>query len=138
MYMKVSRIDKKREAIKRMEVLDIYGPTINQFEFDGIVNCSEPPLGANYWLDDEQKKIVREFEEEHNALVYFAIKAYTKFGIMDAFLFVSDYPEEWVLDNNDIKNGYAYAYVYNYDAPECSEIGMIGIKPVFGGLVRTS
>ena len=136
--MKVSRIEKKMEAIKRMEVLDIYGPTINQFENEGVLSYSEPPLGTNYWLDDEQRKIVREFEEEHHALVYFALRSYTKIGIMDSFLFVSDYPEEWVLDNNDIKNGYAYAYVYNYDVPEYSEIGMIGIEPRFGGLVRIS
>lgn len=136
--MKVSRIEKKNEAIKRMEVLDIYGPTIEQFENEGLLSYSEPPLGTNYWLDDEQKKIVRDFEEEHNALVYFVIRSYTNIGVIDSFLFVSDYQEEWVLDNNDIKNGYAYAYVYNYNVPEYSEIGMIGIKSIFGGLVRTS
>ena len=136
--MNVSRIEKKMEAIKRMEVLDIYSETIRQFEKDGLISYSEPPLGTNYWLTEEQRKIVREFEEEHNALVYFAIRSYTEFGTLDSFLFVSKYEDEWVLDNNDIRNGYAYAYVYNYDIPEYSEIGLIGMQPRFGGLVRIS
>ena len=136
--MSVSRIEKKNEAIKRMEMLDIYSETIRQFEREGLISYSEPPLGGNYWLTEEQRKIVRDFEEEHNALVYFAIRSYTNFGTLDSFLFVSKYEDEWKLDNNDIKNGYAYAYVYNHDIPEYSEIGCIGIQPRFGGLVRIS
>lgn len=136
--MEVSRIEKKKEAIKRMEVLDIYSETIRQFEEEGLVSYSEPPLGTNYWLTEEQRKIVRDFEEEHNALVYFGIRSYTEFGTLDSFLFVSKYENEWKLDNNDIKHGYAYAYVYNYDVPEYSEIGMIGVQPRLGGLVRIS
>lgn len=136
--MEVSRIEKKNEAIKRMEVLDIYSETIRQFEKEGLVSYSEPPLGTNYWLTEEQRKIVRDFEEEYNALVYFAIRSYTSFGTLDSFLFVSQYKDEWALDNNDIREGYAYAYVYNYDVPEYSEIGLIGVQPRCGGLVRIS
>lgn len=134
--MKVSRVDKKQEAIKRMEVLDIYSEAIRQFEKDCLINCSEPPFGANYWLTDEQMKIVREFEEEYNALVYFGIRSYTEFGTLDSFLYVSDYEGEWKMDNRDLKDGYVYAYVYNHDCPEYSEIGLIKVQPRFGGLVR--
>lgn len=136
--MKVSMETKKQEAIKRMKALDIYSETINQFKKDGLVSYSEPPIGTNYWLTDKQKEIVREFEEGYNALVYFVVRAYTEFGVLDAFLYVSDHEDEWVLDRNDIKDGYAYAYVYNHDVPEYSEIGLIGVSSVFGGLVRTS
>lgn len=136
--MNVSRIEKKREAIKRMEVLDVYSETIRQFEKEGLVSYSEPPLGTNFWLTEEQRQIVRDFEEQYNALVYFATRSYTEFGTLDSFLYVSDYEDEWVLDNNDIKNGYAYAYVYNHDVPEYSEIGLIGVQPRLGGLVRIS
>jgi hypothetical protein len=136
--MKVSMENKKREAIKRMEVLDIYAETILQFEEENLVSYSEPPLGANYWLTDEQKEIVKKFEEEYNALVYFVIRSYTEFGTLDSFLYISDHEDEWILDNNDIREGYAYSYVHNYDVPEYSEIGLIGIQPRFGGLVRIS
>lgn len=134
--MNATRLEKKQEAIKRMEVLDVYSEAIRQFEEEGLINCSEPPFGANYWLNDEQKKVVREFQEEYNALVYFAVTTYTEFGKLDAFLYVSDYPDEWASDNRDLKDGYLYAYVYNHDCPEYSEIGLIKVQPRFGGLVR--
>lgn len=134
--MNVSRLDKKKEAIRRMEILDIYSETIRQFEMEGLVSCSEPHLGANYWLTDEQKKIVRDFQEEYNALVYFATTSYTEFGILDSFLYVSDYKDEWKSDVEDLKDGYVYAYVYNHNVPEYSEIGLIRVQPRFGGLVR--
>lgn len=127
---------KKEEAIKRMKALGIYSETIRQFKNEDLVSYSEPPLGANYWLDDEQKKVVKEFEEEYNALVYFVIRSYTQFGKLDTMLYVSDHKEEWEMDREDIKCGYAYAYVYNYDIPEYSEIGSVAVQNRFGGLVR--
>lgn len=134
--MNVSRANKKKEAIRRMEILDIYSETIRQFEKEGLISYSEPPMGANYWLTDEQRKIVREFEQEYNALVYFATTSYTNFGKLDSFLYVSDYEEEWKDDVEDLKDGYLYAYVYNHDIPEFSEIGSIRVQPMCGGLIR--
>ena len=133
--MNVSREIKKEEAIKRMQALGIFSQTIRQFKSD-MVSYSEPPIGANYWLNDEQKAIVQKFEEEYNALVYFGIRSYTEFGTLDAFLYVSDHQDEWEYDNEDIKDGYAYAYVHNYDIPEFSEIGGIAVRERAGGLVR--
>ena len=134
--MNISRLEKKQEAIKRMEILDIYSETIRQFEKEGLISYSEPPLGTNYWLTDEQRKIVRDFEEEYHALVYFATTSYTEFGKLDSFLYVSDYEDEWKSDVEYLKDGYVYAYVYNHDIPEYSEIGLIKVQPRFGGLVR--
>lgn len=133
--MKVSIENKKQEAIERMKALGIFPQTIKQFK-EGMVSYSEPPLGANYWLDEDQKKIAKGFEEEHNVLVYFVIRSYTEFGKLDALLYVSDCEEEWEIDREDIKDGYALAYVYNYDMPFFSEIGGISVQNRFGGLVR--
>ena len=133
--MNVSIEIKKQEAINRMKALGIFSETIKQFK-GGQVSYSEPHLGANYWLDEEQEKIVKEFEEEYNALVYFVIRSYTEFGKLDALLYVSDYEEEWEMDREDIQDGYAIAYVYNYDIPDFSEIGSIAVQGKFGGLVR--
>lgn len=108
--MNVSMESKKEEAIKRMKALGIFNQTIRQFEKENLVSYSEP-TGANYWIDDEQQKLVKAFEEEYNALVYFVIRSYTSFGKMDSFLYVSDYEEEWSMDNEDIKDGYAMSYV---------------------------
>lgn len=133
--MNVSMEKKKQEAIQRMKALGIYSATIKQFK-GGMVSYSEPPLGANYWLDEEQLKIVKGFEEEHNALVYFIVRSYTEFGNLDALLYISDYEEEWEMDREDINDGYAVAYVYNYDVPYFSEMGSIAVQGRFGGLVR--
>lgn len=134
--MNIPLENKKQEAIDRMKTLGIFAQTIKQFK-GGQVSYSEP-TGANYWLDEDQEKIVKGFEEEHNALVYFVIRSYTEFGKLDALLYVSDHPEEWEMDREDIGEGYALAYVYNYDVPYFSEIGSIGVRERFGGLVRVS
>ena len=136
--MNVSMEIKKEEALKRMKALGIISQTIQQFKKENLVSCSEPPIGANYWLDDEQKALVEQFEKEHNALVYFVVRSYTSFGKMDALLFVSDYDEEWEMDNDDIKDGYVMSYVHNYDMPDCSEFGSIVVEKRFGGLIRVA
>ena len=134
--MNVTREMKKEEAIKRMKALDIIDDAINQFETDDIIMVSEPPLGGLYWLEDDEKKMVKEFEEENNALVYMIVRAFTQFGKMDSLLFVSDYDEEWEMDMEDIKDGYVLSYTKNYDAPWCSEMGSIVVQPKGGGLLR--
>ena len=138
--MRISRDEKKIEAVERMKLLGIYPETIRQFEKKDIVSISEPPFGAYYWAEGEDLKRIKEFEEEHNSLVYTVIRSYFReLGKMDSYLFVSDYKvEEWEMDSNDIKHGQALAWVYDHDDPDFSEFGSIGIKLApAAGLVRT-
>ena len=134
--MNVSREEQKIEAIKRMKKLHIIGDAIEQFKDSDTVMISEPPFGALYWLNEEQKKMVAEFENGHSALVYMVIRTFTEFGMLDNLLFVSDYPEEWEMDNESLSDGYPFAYVVNHDVPEFSEFGSICVKESFGGLLR--
>jgi hypothetical protein len=136
--MKVSMEKKKEEALKRMEVLNIYSETISQFKEEDLLSYSVAPLGTNFWLNKEQREIVKKFEEEYNALVYFIVRTETELGTMDSFLYVSDHEDEWEMDNEDLEYGYVVAYVYSYDAPEFSEFASIAVKPRFGGLIRIS
>lgn len=124
--MNVSREEKKVEAVKRLKEIGVCQEVIRQLEEEDKVSVSEPPFGAFYWLNDEEKKTVREFEEKHDALVYVVIRSFTNIGKMDSLLFVSDYPEEWDMDMQDLKCNRALAYVINHDAPDCSEFGSIG------------
>ena len=138
--MKISNEEKKAEAIERMKALGIFPQTIRQFERDGYVSISEPPFGAFYWAEGRDLEHIRQFEAEHNALVYMAIRSYTNIGKMDSYLFVSDYVEEWEADRQSIRNpdNGLFAYVHNHDAPDCSEMGYIGVVPtVAAGLRRT-
>lgn len=136
--MNVSTEEKKAEALDRMKKLGIFPQTIRQFETDGFISISEPPFGAFYWAEGNDLERIRQFEAEYNALVYLVIRSYTNIGKMDSMLFVSDYPEEWEMDRNDMKHQQQVAYVYNHDAPDCSEIGAIGYEGTpAAGLRRT-
>lgn len=126
----------KQEAIKRMKKLKMMYTPIHEFEKENKLNLSER-CGMLYWLDKEQEKMVCDFENEHNALVYHVIHDYTNIGEMYSLLFVSKYEEEWEMDLDDLDNGYALAYVINKDMPDCSEFGNIGVRPSLGGVMRT-
>ena len=108
----MTRDEKKSEAISRMKLWGIYAPIVKQFEEDGLVSESAPPLGACYWLDEAQMARVREFEERNNALVYHVIHSFTTIGEMESFLYVSDYPEEWERDRADIKDGQQLSLIH--------------------------
>ena len=136
--MNVTREEKMAEAIERMKALRVFKPTIKQFKDDGYISISEPPFGAFYWAEGDDLKRIREFEEQNNALVYLVVRSYTTLGKMDSYLFVSDYPEEWALDREDIKEGRQLVYVFNHDMPDCSEFGSIGVALTSAaGLRRT-
>ena len=138
--MNVSRIDKKVEAVARMQMLGIFPDTIRQFEKEDLVSISEPPFGAYFWAEGEELERIREFEKKNNALVYTAIHSYYReLGKMNSYLFVSDYKdEEWEIDRADLKQGRTLAYVYSHDEPIFSEFGSIGIKlGAAAGLLRT-
>ena len=134
--MNVSREIKKEEAIKRMKAMHIIPNAIKQFKNDDIVMVSEPPLGGLYWLNYEEKKMVHEFEQENNALVYLVVRSFTNIGKMDSIFYVSDYQDEWFMDNADIDEHYACVYVINHDMPDCSEFGSIAWKSIGGGVLR--
>lgn len=137
--MNVSIEKKKAEAIKRMKTLDLYKPYITLFEKDNQIFLSEMTGGVYEFSDDEELVAkVKAFEEENNALVYHVIRTMTTFGELYNFLYVSDYEEEWEMDNEDIKDGYALAYVWNKTDEWCSEFGSIGVRGQFGGIVRTA
>ena len=138
--MRISIEEKKAEAIERMKALGIFPQTIQQFKNEDCISISEPPFGAFYWAEGQDLERIRQFEAENDALVYVAIRSYTTIGKLDSYLFVSDYAEEWEVDRKNIREvgEGLLAYVYNHDAPECSEMGYIGIAPTAAaGLRRT-
>lgn len=135
--MKVSREDKKIEAIKRMEKMGYWKQAKEAFRRRNAVFVNEPPWGAVYDPEPELAERIKAFEKENNALVYMVVRAFTSFGKMDSLVFVSDYPEEWDMDMEDIGDKIVMTYTINYDMPDCSEFGSIGFRLGSGaGLVR--
>lgn len=137
--MNVSMEIKKTEAIKRMKMLDLYTPYIKAFEKKDEIFLSEM-TGGVYEItgEDELKAKIKEFEAEYNTLVYHVIHTPTSFGELYSFLYISDYEEEWDMDNEDLADGYAMSYVWNKTDEWCSEFGTIGVQGKFGGIVRVA
>ena len=137
--MQVSMEIKKAEAIKRMNAHGLFEPCIKAFESRNEVQLSEITGGLYEFSGDaELAARVKEFEEKYNGLVYHVIHTPTQFGDLYSFLHVSDYEEEWDFENEDIADGYVFAYVWNKTDDWCSEFGSIAVQCRFGGLVRTA
>lgn len=139
--MNVSREIKKVEAINRMKELKLFAPCIKAFKNRDEVQLSELTGGLyEFSSNKELTAKVHEFERKNNALVYHVIHTPMRLDgeAMDMynFLYVSDYQEEWEVDNADIKEGYVFAYVWNKTIDYFSEFGSIAVKGMFGGLVR--
>lgn len=135
--MKITIEEKKKEAIKRMKIINLFPKVIEEFEKENVVNLSEGK-GILFWLNDEQKRIVAEIEREYNILVYHAIHNNMEFGELLTFFYVSDDKSEWGMDRFDLQDGYSCAYIKNLSVDWCSEFGTICFKPMNGGLVRTA
>ena len=127
----------RTEALKRMELLKLHENVIDDFKEIALLNQSEPG-GILYWVEGEMEKKIREWEEKTGNLVYHVIHDYTEFGELLSLLYVSQYEEEWEMERNDLVNGYPLAYVMNLTDDWCSEYGSIGIRPQWGGVVRTA
>lgn len=133
----MTREEKKAEAIERMKLLKLHSNVIEEFRDEDKLNVSEN-AGFLYWATDRQMDVVKEFERKHNAVVYHLIHSHMNGEEHIAYLYVSDYEDEWEMDREDLVSGYPLAYVENLDACWCSEFGSIGIEPNIGGLVRTA
>ncbi len=128
----------KEVAISAMKSLDIYKPYIKKFEKDGTVTLFERFGG--YYIDEHQEpellKKMREFEEETGSLVYAVTHNIFEFGECYSFLIISKYEEEWSMILEEIKDGYAFSYVWNKTDDCCSEFGTIAVRSFGGGIAR--
>lgn len=126
----------KQEAIARLISLNLHPKAINEFKDEGKLNLSLK--GFLYWLDESQLERVHQFEEETGCMVYHVIHNHMTIGEMLTFLYVSNNPEEWEMERNDLAIEIPIAYVVNLDHDICSEFGSVRIQKSFGGLIRTA
>lgn len=123
------------EALKRMEMLELHPNVAKELEKESKLNVSEH-MGALFWLKEGEEKVIREIEEKYGIFVYHCIRSYTEIGMMLSCLYVSSSEEEWEMERADLEGNRPIAYVYNAGFPEFSEFGGIGIRPMFGGVIR--
>lgn len=141
MEEKVSRGEQRLEAYTRMKMLKLASPVLRDFARDKIYYSERQSMifdGILYYVDNEEKyvKLIKDFETEYHAFVYHAQLTHTNMGDMLMLLFVSQYRNEWEKDRKMLERNETLAYVCNLDAPECSELGMCGVKPKNGGVTR--
>ena len=123
------------ECLRRMEKLNLSKQCINAFK-KGKVWESEN-IGALYELNEEEQKIVDNFEREHeNYRVYHVIHNLFEFGEVYSLLYVDTELEEWEYFDSDLQDNITFVYAYNKTDNNCSEFGSIGVKSNIGGLVR--
>lgn len=137
--VKIPHAIKLREAVKRLERLGIDAKIIKEFAKGEAIPICFHGVDNVYFLERKPTDRVTQFEARHDALVYFVISTKTSFGDLESYLFVSDYEEEWEIDNDDLLDGYAMTWTENLTHPQCSEFGSIGFnKTKHGGLERVS
>lgn len=141
----MTRQKQKQEALKRMKLLKLHSNVINEFKKEDVVYYSERQNaifdGILYWVSNkpEYVEIIKEFETRHNALVYHAQFTRTTFGDCLTLLYVSQYDEEWEMDEHDLSQTeimHTCAYVVNLDDHDCSEFGYVGLVRKNGGVSR--
>lgn len=132
----LSKKEMKKEAINRMRILQLHQNVLYDFMNENKLNKSDSPLGTLYWLDEEEIKIVKDFEQRHNVLVYHVIHTFSNLGETYELLFVTNEKEEWENEKRDLKNGFAFAQVIVIDYEPNSEMGYIGVEAKNGGIIR--
>ena len=136
MCLKTNKEMMKEEAIKRMKILQLHQNVLDNFMNENKLNKSDSPFGSLYWLDEEEIKIVKDFEKRHNVLLYLVIHTFSNLGETYELLFVTTEKEEWENEKRDLKNGFAFAQVIVIDYDPNSEMGYIGVESKNGGIVR--
>lgn len=134
--MKATKEEMKQEALVRMNILKLYPDVVREFTTEEKLNYSA--RGILYRLNDELRERVKDFEATYGFLVYHVIDDQTEIGRLLTLLYISTEKEEWLTDQQDLRDGCPMAYVINCDCDAFSEFGTVGVKPINGGVVRTA
>ena len=132
--MNPMREKQKAEAVFRLKLMGIREDVRRKFnEDETVMLCSD---GRYSPITESMVNEIRQFEQDHNATVFLAVRMQSVFGTLDAMLYVGKYEEEWEIDQDNIKGGYAMSYCVNRDNPDCSEFGSIAFRVTDGIIIR--
>lgn len=136
----------QKECIERLKILEkkykVYKNIRKDFEEDGTLYYSEDQgsifKGILYWLHNnpEWLKNVQDLENLYNMKVYHCILTHFEFGDVLSLLYVSDDPNEWETEKEELINGMPIIYGLNVTDMFMSEFGSIQIEQANGGICR--
>ena len=130
----LSKEDLMDEAVLRMKELEFPAETIEQFKKEGKISYVMEG-GRKYPMNECDQKQIKELSQK-GFLVYAAVRQCTMFGKMTAYILVSNYAEDWVLEREKLQSNTLLSYVYNHDVPGYSEFGNIIVKRLPKGLLE--
>ena len=128
--------DLKEEAAERMQLIGLSLDVVDLLLEKDIIRQSKPHTYACEALSPEQIERIKEFEISRHVLVYFVVRSFTSIGTMDAFLYVSNCPDDWELERKQLTEKTCMAYVYNYDKPDYSGVSSIKFELTDNGGLR--
>lgn len=126
----------KKHFVENNEICVFERTMLGDINFGTAFKLSELSEFPEY-KEFDLKKVVADFEKEYNSVVYTATIEYTDFGLMLDLFCVSQYDDEWYMDNDDFEADRQCVYVYNLTNPMFSEYGTIGFDVSLGGVTRT-
>ena len=132
---KVASEEKQKEALLRMQYLELGEDVINYFA-TGIIPLCVNGIDGIYGIPKGSVDRITNFEREHNAIVYAVVYVATNIGDMESYFYVSDWEEEWEMDRCDLTEGYSMTWTENLTHPEYSEFGSIGFERTASGGIR--
>ena len=115
-------LDKKDEAIGRMKILKLDKKIIDEYSESETIYVSENQ-GQVVKANEEQMKILREYEEMRNVKIYHIIRVQTNCKDILYFLYVGNNNQNWNAEKRDNELGFAEALCYK-KTKEFREIGL--------------
>ena len=123
----------KIEARKRMEMLNMYPPIIDDFVNRGQLWTSASDLRNP---TPEELEHVRAFEKEFGNRIYHLIRGQFMDCEVLNMLSISPYMEDWEYERNLIREGCVMSRSDNLSIPDWSESGIIFVRNESGVLRR--
>lgn len=116
MNEQITREAMKKEAERRIKMLNLHPNAVQEFIEEGRLNRSDRTrivspfgkhlIGALFWLNDAEKQMVAQIEKEWDIYVYHMTHESFEFGECYDMLYVSRYSDEWEADRMDLKDGF--------------------------------
>ena len=137
-----------QEAIERMKLLGVSEKSVDSFlEDKAITKCVVDHLNMRVGkqiLNDEEKELINQVEQERDYLVYYLIEdeglwpdgcSFPRYTV----LYVNKYREEYEQVKKCIQRyDIIPAYVINREEPRCSELTEIGFRNVSGLIINAT
>lgn len=130
----------QKEAIRRMKFLQMDKKYIEAFEKSGTIMLFENFIGDPITKSNDTylMDLINNYENTFDNLVYAVTHELSPVGECYNLMIVSKYENDWSMEMYPVDpfTAVTYAYVDNYDAPECSELGSVSLKINKGGIKR--